>query len=299
MIKNYSRRYEVASSDSNFPARIIFFDKAAELCRINRHKHRDVEINYMIRGNLKIKVKEVDYTINPNDFCIINSNDLHSTDCINPKQQVQYLVIMLSNSFLRKYMLDFDDYKFIIDNPEIKEAIRCELYNITRIINEDEKFAELHILQSLVNIIDILFMNCSVPRNATEIRVNEISVYDYISMTELYINEHYKDTITLNEIADYIGLSKNYFAKYFKLKKQKTFMQYLNEVRLANTIIDMENSDVNETVAALRNGFPSIKSFINTFKRVYHCTPTEYKMINKCMPDPYSFVKRSDNNQFS
>lgn len=298
MINNYSHSYELASSDFNFPARIMLYDKAGKSCRIDKHKHRDVELDFIIRGNLKVNIAGDEKILRSNEFCLINSSDFHSTLWTDaPDIHIKYQVILLSYSFLKSYMPDFDDYRFELSSAEAYHEIATELRTINELIMSNGKFAELHILSSLIHIIDVLFSQCAVRRSARELQT-EIPVYDYLSNAEMYIHEHYRESLTLEDIAGYIGLSKNYFAKYFKQKQGKTVMQYLGEVRLKNTIIDITNSDISETAAAMRNGFSSVKSFINTFKSVYHCTPSEYKRVHGDFPSSFAYVERRDRNVF-
>lgn len=298
MIRNYTSQFEIASSDPNFPARLTIFDKAGESCYISRHKHRDIEINYLIRGCLKSIVNGKETIINQGEYCLINSNDIHSTDYVQPNEQIKFLVVSISYSFIKNYMPDFDNYRFEITDAEIQHNIGRIVRHIAELMEKNEKLAELYILSSLVKILEILFTSCMVERSKVEIEYNKIPMYDYRRMAMLYVNDHFSEQITLKNISEYVGLSETYFAKFFKIKTHKTFMQYLNEVRLVHTIMDMENSDINETVAATKNGFPNVKTFIRTFKSVYKCTPTEYRKQYKCWLTVYVFDKFHDYNYY-
>ena len=52
-------------------------------------------------------------------------------------------------------------------------------------------------------------------------------VYDYAM-------EHYQESITLDEIAEKANMSKNAFCRYFKKRTNKTFFQFLIEIRIEN-----------------------------------------------------------------
>lgn len=74
-----------------------------------------------------------------------------------------------------------------------------------------------------------------------------------------------------------VGLSPTYLSKYFKSITETNLIQHLNLVRLEHALSDMLNKNENVTQAALDNGFASIKAFIETCKKVYSCTPTQFK----------------------
>lgn len=298
MIKNYNNRYEMATSDTNFPARIIYFDKPGSLCYINNHKHKDIEIDYIINGSLQFNINGNKRLLKSSEFEIINSNEIHSTDYIHANEQVGYLVIFLSYGFMKNYMPDFDKYKFEIPTPAIRKKFESYLRKIFSIIKGKDEFAELRVLSILVEIIETLFIFCKKDKDEKEIQLGEIPANDYSNMAIAYIKEHFREQITLEDVANYVGFSKTYFSKYFKQKNHKTFLAYLNEIRLANAILDIENNDFTETVAATKNGFPNVRAFIKTFKDIYKYTPTEYMRINKKWPNVYVFDKKSSLNQF-
>lgn len=91
------------------------------------------------------------------------------------------------------------------------------------------------------------------------------------------MGQNYKEEITLNDIAALVGLTPSYFSKYFKNITESSFTQYLNGVRLEYALKDMIYNHDTVTNAALENGFANVKSFINLCKKVYGCTPNQYK----------------------
>lgn len=56
-----------------------------------------------------------------------------------------------------------------------------------------------------------------------------------------YMHDNYKHEITLNEIANYVGMTPAHFSKYFKDKTDETFSKYLRRVRLEHAIDDLRN----------------------------------------------------------
>lgn len=54
-------------------------------------------------------------------------------------------------------------------------------------------------------------------------------------------------------------------------------MHFLNVVRLNKALSDMIRNDISAKEAAENNGFSNVKSMISYCKKVYGCTPSEYK----------------------
>ena len=58
------------------------------------------------------------------------------------------------------------------------------------------------------------------------------------------MHDNYKHEITLNEIANYVGMTPAHFSKYFKDKTEETFSKYLRRVRLEHAIDDLRNKKI-------------------------------------------------------
>ena len=298
MPQNYSYRYELSSTESNFPARVSLFDKPGKECYIDKHWHKILEIDYILSGDLKVSVQGDNFILSDNEYVVINSNDVHHTNGKYENVHIKYMVIRYSYVFLKQYFPDFEKYRFEIKNSVYKETIRKHLERIAGFLDTEDELAEIHILSSLIYILDILFTYCKVPRSCDEI-LTEDPNYDYARQAVEHINEHYSETITLESVASFVGLSPTYFAKYFKVKTNKTFHTYLNDIRMVHALTDMENYGVTETEAALNNGFANVKSFIQTFKRNYKCTLSQYVRDNNSLPAIHGFNKLVDENIFS
>ena len=56
-----------------------------------------------------------------------------------------------------------------------------------------------------------------------------------------------------------------------------SFLNYLNEVRLAHVYHDLQTSDLPISEIMLQNGLTNQKLFNRTFKELYGCTPSEVR----------------------
>lgn len=299
MAKNYAMKYELSTVDSNFPARVVLFDKPGKDCYIDKHWHKSIEINYVIRGDLKVSINGENKNVSDGDFALINANDVHQTDGKYPNEHVKYLVILFSHVFIKSYFADYEKYRLELEDDEIKGYIKSQLEKIADFIASEDDLSELHILSALINILDTFFTKCSRQRdNSVEI-LEDISNVNYIKSAIEYIKEHYMENVSLAQVASVVGLTPSYFTKLFKMKTNRTFHVYLNDIRLRHALSDIENYDITETEAAYNNGFPNIKSFINAFKRNYNCTPSQYMKENKELPSAYGFNKKLEENNFN
>ncbi|WP_164545687.1 helix-turn-helix domain-containing protein [Paenibacillus albus] len=96
-----------------------------------------------------------------------------------------------------------------------------------------------------------------------------------------YLERHYAQDITLDIVADKLGISGGYLSTYFKEKTQKNFIDYVNEVRVmkAQALLLQSGSRIQEVAA--NAGYHNMNSFNRMFKKFTGLTPSEYRMKSK------------------
>lgn len=92
-----------------------------------------------------------------------------------------------------------------------------------------------------------------------------------------YIDAHYAEKVTLEDIAAALGYNKNYLCTTFKDETSMTIMDYLRRVRIERTCELIEMSDYTFSQICFMVGFHSIHHFNRIFKEIMGVTPSEYK----------------------
>jgi len=90
------------------------------------------------------------------------------------------------------------------------------------------------------------------------------------------ITHHYKEKITLEDLARAATLSPKYFCKYFHVVTGKTPIAYLNYYRVERACFLLEQQGCSVTEAALECGFNDVSYFIRCFKKQMGITPHQY-----------------------
>ncbi len=276
MAKNYRYKYEIVSADDNLPGKVILFDKPGSECYTNKHWHKNIEIDYVLKGKLWVMANNEEMDVADGEYFVINNDDIHQTCGKNPDENVKYLVVLYSYNFIKAYFDDFENYSFNIEkSKEAKAEIKRQLDLIVDCVEEQGDFTDLKITSAMTQILIELFTKCLEERAKTHPEM-ENEELEYAKKAIDYIKLNFRERITLGEIASHVGLTPTYFSRYFKQNTRKTFKQYLNLVRLEHALRDIQTSGISETRAAVENGFPSVKAFIAAFKSVYNCTLSEY-----------------------
>lgn len=97
----------------------------------------------------------------------------------------------------------------------------------------------------------------------------------------IYMQEHYREDLSLTDVSRAIGLSGNYFSHLFKKETGKNYVEYLNEIRLREVMKDLKNSDEKILVIAQKHGFQNLEYFSRFFKRQTGESPAKWRKSNK------------------
>jgi AraC-like DNA-binding protein len=95
------------------------------------------------------------------------------------------------------------------------------------------------------------------------------------------IEEHYSDDITVEDIADHIGLNRSYFGKLFKKETGQTPQAFLINYRMVKACEYLVQSNMSVADVASAVGYNNPLHFSRAFKNVYQISPLNYRKKNK------------------
>lgn len=92
-----------------------------------------------------------------------------------------------------------------------------------------------------------------------------------------YVEEHYTEKLTIDDMAKLTFYSKSHFMKFFKVHMGTGFTEYLNDYRLAMAARLLKSSDESILMIAEESGFDNLSYFNRIFKRKYGVSPGSYR----------------------
>ena len=113
--------------------------------------------------------------------------------------------------------------------------------------------------------------------SAVQLADTHLMTIDRIRKVMSYVEEHYKENISLQDVSDLLGIGKEYFCRFFKKNMGISFLQYLNEVRLSHIYQGLMDTDHPIAELMEENGFSNQKLFNRSFKELYGCTPSSVR----------------------
>lgn len=93
-----------------------------------------------------------------------------------------------------------------------------------------------------------------------------------------YIEEHYREDLSLNELSYQLELSPSYLSSVFKEYNHATFLEYLSRYRVARAKPLLLQTEDSVTDIAQQVGYSNVNTFIRIFKKEEGVTPGQYRM---------------------
>lgn len=88
---------------------------------------------------------------------------------------------------------------------------------------------------------------------------------------------YFKRQISLEEVANIANMSVPAFCNYFKKCTKKTYVNFLNEVRIGYACRTLANTDKTINQVCFESGFQSLQNFNKQFYKVKQVTPSGYR----------------------
>ncbi|HIT89373.1 MAG TPA: helix-turn-helix transcriptional regulator [Candidatus Merdenecus merdavium] len=92
-----------------------------------------------------------------------------------------------------------------------------------------------------------------------------------------YVMLNYTKKITVNSIAEYLGLTPNYLSAIFKNEKGISLTRYIHQVRINRSLTLLANTDLPITEVAEKVGIEDYNYFSRVFKQRMNMSPTNYR----------------------
>ncbi|WP_422660647.1 AraC family transcriptional regulator [Paenibacillus sp. EC2-1] len=98
-----------------------------------------------------------------------------------------------------------------------------------------------------------------------------------------YIEMHAAEGISVQQVAEWAGVSRTYFSTMFSNQTGMTPMMYITKVRMDRAMRMLVDTDCSITEIAYTLGYPTLYSFTRAFKNKFSLSPTEYRNHSKSL----------------
>lgn len=304
---NLSSEQEVLGSFNNIqsqskniyiPSDIIhlkLFDckKNSRFLNVAEHRHDYIEMNYVYSGCITQTVNGRQMVLKQDDLLILDTQVQHSVlmpgkndimlafrfsvDYFTQNFFREFKADNLLGEFLLKSIYESQEYNRLLsfnikNDPTIKYLLRLLIIEFINQGLEAESLENNYILA----IFTLLLRKYERENLNIANTVNKEAFAQRYYKIVTYLEENYK-TATLTSMANVFGYSPAYLSILIKRITQQTFSSLLLSIRLKNTLLLLQNTELPITEICHESGFTNINYFYKNFEKRYGNTPRQYR----------------------
>lgn len=286
-----ARRELEKHGTENFPMTVNHDDLwSFEGKNVPIHWHNDLEINLIREGEAVFQVYQKSYRVRTGEGFLLNRNVPHS--CSSPgNEHVRYSTILVRPDFL------YGDFGSDVERKCFQPFLQNSAIPCIYLTGFDENGKE--ILQKLNQVeeafdrkrfcyeLKIKGLLCEAFAMILYGHRQELTKFVPANLQELerlekmlnYLNMHFTEVISLQDLADQVHLSREVCCRLFKKMTGKTITGYLEEYRVNKSFSLVQSGQYSMTQITEMVGFSNPSRFVSAFRKRFGCNPGEYNSV--------------------
>lgn len=248
------------------------------------HTHSHAELFYVAGGMGQIQIDQEFFPVNARQLVIINPNVMHTELSLNASP-MEYVVLGIEGLELSAEAGEEGRFK-ILDHHDSLESISNCIQNLLQETQSGLPGSET-ICQAYMEILVTRLMR------SMDFAVNPDplpSANNQCVAVRRYIDAHFKESLTLDHLAEVAHVNKYYLAHSFKEEFGVSPISYQLNRRIEESCYLLRQTDMSLSQIAHILGFSSSSYFSQIFRKSRGMSPTEYRRQAKTAPEPQGMV---------
>lgn len=239
------------------------------------HSHSYTELFYIVGGEGQFQINDRIFPVKAHQLVVVNPNILH-TEVSFEAHPLEYIVIGIEGLELTIPGTDEERY-CIYTFPAENNVLAC-MQAILREMHDREPEYQT-VCQAYMEIIMVQLMrNASV--SVTQVH-SRFPTNRQCASVRHYIDQHYKENLTLDQLSEKVSINKYYMSHAFKREYGISPINYLISCRIREGKRLLVETDLSLSQIANVLGFSSSSYFSQSFRNAEGLSPTEYRKANQ------------------
>jgi len=279
--------------DPAFPMDVRFYawDKRHHI-RMNRHDY--FELFYLQAGELVCRIQDQEFQMRSGDLAVISSTQYHTIQWPEKKKvagRIRAAVLYFLPELIRATDASGEDAEYLAPFlmqdarfPHLikgKTGIPTQIFDLIRLSHKempaDTVRARLTLKTYLKMILILLVNHYADHQGTVESFKRKQRAIEQLAPLFAFLEAHYKEPVSVATAAEVLHLSESHFMRLFKQVTGQSFVNYLNQFRIAKAehLLATTNLSVAEISQAV--GFCDQSYFGLIFRSLIQMTPLQYK----------------------
>lgn len=239
------------------------------------HTHSYIELFYIVGGDGQFQINEKLFPVHSHQLVVVNPNIIH-TEVSYEAHPLEYIVLGIEGVELT--IPNSDEARYCIYSfPENNDVLTC-MQKVLQEMQACKPKYQTACLAYMDIILVHLMRNASVSVTQTSSR---FPANRQCAAVRQYIDQHYKESLTLDMLAEKVSINKYYMAHAFKREYGVSPINYLITCRIREGKQLLAETDLSLSQIATVLGFSSSSYFSQSFRKAEGISPTEYRKTNQ------------------
>lgn len=234
----------------------------------------DSKLYYVEKGELVIEIFGESIVAGPGDLLLIPAHTPHSfhltEDRYAEKSWCHFDMKRGTADFFENYTVPA---RLHVEDRELVDELFRQLLSSNKLVSE---LQELVSTAAICGLVEYYFRHISVvEREVADDRIHAVITY---------IEQHYADPLTLEQLAKFANYSPNHLGKRFKDATGYPPMRYLSNVRIERAKLLLQGTADPISVIMEKTGFTDAAYFSKSFKKVIGYSPQKFRKLHRGTP---------------
>ena len=240
------------------------------------HLHNHLELVGMIEGKAMAYVEEKVYEINSGDAFFIFPNQIHHYEKIADEN---YILLLFPMDIL-------PEYTSVFQSKVPKSALIPGALKNRHVLRSMQEILALKASTESGSYRDYLTKGYLLILFGQLFALSELEDTPHVDVQTVkllldYCIGHYKEEISLDQVATRLHLSKFYISHLFSQKLHLSYSDYIRSLRISEACRLLTETSLGITEISYQVGFPTPRTFNRAFLKYVGCTPREYRYQKK------------------
>jgi len=262
----------------------LVFDRVKDDFDFPVHFHPEFELNFILNGKgVRRVVGDSMEEISEIELVLVGPNLQHGWQLHNCKSKaIHEVTIQFHNDLFdakllaRRIMKPIRDMferssHGILFSEKISQEVKHKILRLSKIDSIDYFLELISILQDLATSRNQRLLSSYISNN------KDFENSDKIEVIYKFVQDNYKNRISLDEISNLVNMSPVTFNRFIKKRTGKTFVEYVNDTRVGYAARWLIEKDLSIAEIAYTCGFNNIANFNRVFKKSRNSTPSQYR----------------------
>lgn len=250
------------------------------------HRHREFQVSYIVKGKGSLMLGNLIRPCDEDELFLIKPNEPHlffKDENLPDNSTVHIVHLFFSLEKLRSFfdMTELQAVKNLFYNLDTSKSLPASYAQAIKVL-----FVSLNAEEGVSKLLKVI----QVFRFLLTQEKHYVSIYsglnkvDFQDSDGLRINavikhalDNYKRNVTVEEVSSLIHMTPTAFCKFFKKHTKKTFVGFLNEIRIekaCQVLVNKRTENISE--AAYQCGFNTAVHFNRVFRNIMGISPSQF-----------------------